>query len=274
MNKTLSLASLLLLAACGGGGSDGPAPTPVAGPPAPNPSATPSANPATGPVSGYTLHSYDDGTGHGTREIARGPLSGGDLNTLRLNGQDYQIKVPGLKADPDNHGLLTHEDGNRETKRLVARQLIPGLRYSQVGAITFGRDFDRSGFWYYIDNHYFHQGLTPGALPSGRARYEGTAYLSSYGDGDLNNTRAGAHFDVDFNAKTLSGRLDNRVELDYDDIRDGFSFTGTIQGTGFSAHQDKIFYSGGFYGPNAEELGGFMRHDEDKVSGFFAAHKQ
>ncbi len=45
----------------------------------------------------------------------------------------------------------------------------------------------------------------------------------------MNNTQAGAHFDGDFNAKTLSGRLDKRVKLDYDDIRDGFSFTGTLK---------------------------------------------
>ena len=81
-------------------------------------------------------------------------------------------------------------------------------------------------------------------------------------------------FCVDFNAKTISGRLDNKVQLNYQDIRDGFNFNGTIQGSQFSAHQDKIFYSGGFYGPNGEELAGFLRHDNDDVNGVFSGTKQ
>ena len=212
MKKTLMLFSTLLMTACGGGGGGDnlPAPTPV----------------NNAKVSGYKLHDYDDGTGRGAREISRGAVSGNDLNILRINGQDYQIKVPGLEVDNDLKGLL---------------------------------------------------GLTPTALPSGRARYEGSAYLFSYGedtDRSLNDTKGGAHFDVDFNAKTISGRLDNKVWLNYRDIRDGFNFNGSIQGNQFSAHQDKIFYSGGFYGPNGEELGGFLRHDNDEVSGVFSGTKQ
>ncbi len=263
MKKTLMLFSTLLMTACGGGGGGDnlPAPTPV----------------NNAKVSGYKLHDYDDGTGRGAREVSRGAVSGNDLNTLRINGQDYQIKVPGLEVDNDLKGLLSHEDSDRTAKKNTFRQIIPGLRYSNVGVIGFSQDFDSSGDWLYTNSHLFHQGLTPNALPSGRARYEGSAYLFSYGDDDnrsLNDTKGGAHFDVDFNAKTISGRLDNKVQLNYQEIRDGFNFNGTIQGNQFSAHQDKIFYSGGFYGPNAEELGGFLRHDNDEVNGVFSGTKQ
>lgn len=251
--------STLLLAACGGSGGNNSTPTP--------------ANVAKDArISGYKLHDYNDGKGF--REVSRGAVSGDDLNTLRINGQDYQIKVPGLKVSDDLKGLLSHTDNDRAAKKGTFRQLMPGLRYSNAGVIGFGQDFDSSGDWLYINSHLFHQGLTPTALPSGRARYEGSAYLFSDGDDDLSDTKAGAHFDVDFNAKTISGRLDNKVRLNYQEIRDGFNFNGTIQGNQFSAHQDKIFYSGGFYGPNAEELAGFLRHDNDEVNGVFSGTKQ
>ena len=89
------------------------------------------------------------------------------------------------------------------------------------------------------------------------------------------DTQAAAHFDVDFGAKTIAGQLDNKVKVD-GRIKDGFTFNGNVHGNTFSAkeEQDKIYYHGGFFGPNAEELAGVLRHDEDKVNGYFGAHKQ
>ena len=47
-----------------------------------------------------------------------------------------------------------------------------------------------------------------------------------------------------------------------------------FRATSSAPNQDKIFYSGGFYGPNGEELAGFLRHDNDEVNGVFSGTKQ
>lgn len=64
--------------------------------------------------------------------------------------------------------------------------------------------------------------------------------------------------------------------LSLSSIQEGFTFNGNVHGNTFSAkeEQDKIYYHGGFFGPNAEELAGVLRHDDDKVNGYFGAHKQ
>lgn len=304
MRKTLALVITLVLSACGGNDNNSPAPanTTPATTPANNqniqpsnptittPSATPSATPSTTPtptltpgsISGQTLHGRNGGSGRSDdyREVSRNNVSSDNLNTLHINGQDYQIKVPDMETD--EMGLLNQMDNLLTTpkSKFTMRMVIPNLRYSNAGILTVGRDFNSTNGNYYVNSHLFHQGITPNTLPSGQARYEGNAYLFSHGlgaDRRLFDTKAAAHFDVDFAAKTINGRLDNKVQLDYYDrnsIQDGFSFSGTIQGNQFNATQDKIFYSGGFYGPNAEELSGFMRHEEDKVKGIFNGNKQ
>ena len=159
------------------------------------------------------------------------------------------------------------------------------MRYSTVGSLTFLNNFDNSsGKSESTDYHSFYQGITPTNMPSnGRAHYEGNAYMFSHiptdGDSTYHDTQGAAHFDVDFGAKTIAGKLDNKVQLDYNDLnslKEGFTFNGTIKGSNFEAkeEQDKIYYHGGFFGPNAEELAGVLRHDDDKVNGYFGAHKQ
>ena len=158
------------------------------------------------------------------------------------------------------------------------------MRYSTVGSLTFLNNVDSSGKSESTDSHWFYQGITPTNMPSGgQAQYKGNSYVFSYGpdEGDrtYHDTQADAQFDVDFGAKTIAGKLDNKVLLDSDDpnsLKEGFSFNGKVHGNSFSAkeEQDKIYYHGGFFGPNAEELSGVMRHDDDKLKGYFGAHKQ
>ena len=235
-----------------------------------------------GRIEGYSVHVRNGGSGryNDYHEVSRGKIGVNNLNVIRVGGKEYDIKVANMETD--DMGLLNHMDDLLTTAKdkFTMRMLIPNLRYSNAGMLTVGRDFNPTNGNYYVNSHLFHQGITPNALPSGSARYEGKSYLFSHGpdaDRSLFDTKADAHFNVDFGAKTISGKLDNKVQMEYNDrnsVRDGFTFNGTIKGNQFSATQDKIFYSGGFYGPNAEELSGFMHHEEDKVKGFFEGSKQ
>ena len=162
---------------------------------------------------------------------------------------------------------------------------MDGMRYSRVGSLILYNDFDTTNKKASnTDSYTFYQGIVPTNMPiAGRAHYEGNSYMYSYGpmEGDRTyfDTQGAAHFDVDFGAKTIAGKLDNKVQLDplsLSSIQEGFTFNGKVHGNTFSAkeEQDKIYYHGGFFGPNAEELGGVLRHDDDKVNGYFGAHKQ
>ena len=194
------------------------------------------------------------------------------------------MKIPGMLRSNNFEGLVEHNLEDEQTGDETSRVLIDGMRYSSIGSLRFFKGKQSDGDWDSVDSHTFYQGITPTNMPtSGQARYEGNSYIFSYGpansDRTYYDTRGAAHFDVDFGAKTIAGKLDNKVQMDPDDldsIKEGFTFNGKVHGNTFSAkeEQDKIYYHGGFFGPNAEELGGVMRHDEDKVNGYFGAHKQ
>ncbi len=239
--------------------------------------------PSAGSISGYTLRSdTPEGTVHNSKgtvdrqgnkvKTFKNATSASDINNLNILGKEYQIKTPNMEAygkDSKFYGLAHGLEGNNE------KLVISGLSYSNAGIMKVSKQGDIPA-----STTYFHQGITPNELPTGQAHYEGNSYLfsygPSYGDRTLYDTKAGAHFDVDFNAKTINGRLDNKIDLGFlnkQDIRDGFNFTGTIKGNKFTADQDKIFYSGGFYGPQAQELSGFMAHEDDHVWGVFDGKK-
>ena len=188
------------------------------------------------------------------------------------------MKLPGMPLSENLKGLLGVTIEDEQTKNLTDRELIDGMRYSSIGKLRFFRGQKSNGDWDSVDDHLFYQGITPTNMPSsGQARYEGNSYLFSYGpengDRTLYDTEASANFDVDFGAKTIAGQLNNWVQID-GRTEYGFSFNGQVHGNTFSAKDNKIYYHGGFFGPNAEELGGVLRHDDDKVNGFFGAHKQ
>ena len=191
------------------------------------------------------------------------------------------MKLPGMPRIKNLEGLLGVTIEDEQTKNLTDRELIDGMRYSSIGSLRFFRGQKSNGDWDSVDDHLFYQGITPTNMPSsGQARYEGNSYLFSYGpkygDRIYHDTQGAAHFDVDFGAKTIAGQLDNKVDVD-GRIKNGFSFNGQVHGNTFSAkeEQDKIYYHGGFFGPNAEELGGVMKHDKGlTLEGHFGAHKE
>lgn len=140
-------------------------------------------------------------------------------------------------------------------------------------------------------------------LPKGNAHYRGTWNGVIYskdnhtGGESPNNTAGGTRslFDVDFSAKTINGKL---IAEDGLDDRPMLTLSGELESNGFSGraktgetgfnldknstaggtvvHLDAPF-SGGFYGPQAVELGGIVHSaqaDKDKVSITFGAKRQ
>jgi hypothetical protein len=130
--------------------------------------------------------------------------------------------------------------------------------YSRFGAVGYS-DALKNGDVFYM-------GTPTVTMPTtGTARYVGALIQYNYGNpftptGDMTNaglTARNANFNVDFGAKTLTGTSDYTSG----DMMSLLSFqNGTIQGSAFSGQLVNNgmsgSFSGSFFGPNAEELGG------------------
>lgn len=130
----------------------------------------------------------------------------------------------------------------------------------------------------------------------GTAKYLGNwvGYITGTGTGkSFNEAQDIADFDIDFGKKTVNGKLTTKDRQD-----PVFNITGDIAGNGWTGKASttkadaggyKIDSSstgksivikdaevtGGFYGPNANEMGGSFTHNaDDKVSVVFGAKKQ
>lgn len=137
------------------------------------------------------------------------------------------------------------------------------------------------------------------AVPTtGKAKYLGNwvGYITGTGTGkSFNEAQDVADFDIDFEKKTVNGKLTTKDRKD-----PVFSITGNIAGNGWtgtastakanaggynidsSSSTNKSIVienanvTGGFYGPNANEMGGSFTHnaDDSKASVVFGARKQ
>lgn len=137
------------------------------------------------------------------------------------------------------------------------------------------------------------------AVPTtGKAKYLGNwvGYITGTGTGkSFNEAQDVADFDIDFEKKTVNGKLTTKDRKD-----PVFSITGNIAGNGWtgtastakanaggynidsSSSTNKSIVienanvTGGFYGPNANEMGGSFTHnaDDSKASVVFGTKKQ
>lgn len=137
------------------------------------------------------------------------------------------------------------------------------------------------------------------AVPTeGKAKYLGNwvGYITGTGTGkSFNEAQDVADFDIDFASKTVNGKLTTQGRQD-----PVFSITGEIAGNGWTGKAstakanaggynidsssstnksiviENANVTGGFYGPNANEMGGSFTHnaDDNKVSVVFGTKKQ
>ncbi|RKL90125.1 transferrin-binding protein-like solute binding protein [Moraxella catarrhalis] len=137
------------------------------------------------------------------------------------------------------------------------------------------------------------------AVPTtGKAKYLGNwvGYITGTGTGkSFNEAQDVADFDIDFASKTVNGKLTTQGRQD-----PVFNITGEIAGNGWTGKAstakanaggynidsssstnksiviENANVTGGFYGPNANEMGGSFTHnaDDNKVSVVFGTKKQ
>lgn len=174
-----------------------------------------------------------------------------DINRLTINGKSYDLNV-GSQTD-------FNEQKNEKAEIITSGT---ALSYSKFGFVADKEisDEDSKGYKEFL----FYQGeITPVAsMPAtGTATYQGYGLIKK----DAADMKANAAFDVDFEKKTIAGKLSN----------DNTSITlgGSIVGNQFGGNQDGYAMTGAFFGPQADELAGRYTNADSTVSGVFGAKK-
>lgn len=127
--------------------------------------------------------------------------------------------------------------------------MVNGYANTRFGVIKNGSGAYK-GFYHGNNTEYENMPQT------GSATYTGQAVIS---DGSTFNTNVAAHINADFSNKKLSGALsENNQKL--------MDIQATIRGTSFYSQESApIATQGGFFGTNAEEVGGvFYEHSSAK----------
>lgn len=112
---------------------------------------------------------------------------------------------------------------------------------------------------------FFVQGNPTQTMPTqGVATYKGSAIHGVMGDVDMLIETAAIQLQVNFDKKTIEGKVNslNPIQL-----------SATISGNSFSGTKDDIQTMGYFYGDNAAEMGGIYANKNSAITGSFGAKK-
>ncbi len=222
----------------------------------------------------------------------------GDATKLVIDGKSYSL-LPD-KDSQDNPFVQNKKYPNaRNDSNLIINACCSNLSYLKFGNYFFEANDQKSNAHLFLTGE--RTSLKEMMAQNAKAKYQGTweAYVlnASNQAGSVSPVQgqsgAKAMFDVDFGAKTLTGSLYQNNGAKPSIMIEN----GKIDANGFSASfktNDKGFIldtatgngvqlsgkvNGGFYGPNAVELGGYFSSDntddkKDKISGVFGAKKQ
>ena len=137
-----------------------------------------------------------------------------------------------------------------------------------IGGTTYA--YSRFGAIGPIDNveagDVFYMGQKTVNMPaSGVAVYKGLAIAAAR---DSKSFETGAvSFDVNFGSKTISGRVEGDSDIRFEQAPiSGNSFSGKLTNVGYvqgNSYLQDGSYSGSFFGPAAEELGGIGKFNPD-----------
>lgn len=250
-HHTLGLASVMavvFLTACGSGGSGSgvSAPSSASSPSTVPSTVKPSANPVTPPsqppVSTSTFQGTKivDGSGAG---FAVADSTG--KYTYNYNGTVVDVTYKGISAGQ----LINLNVGD-------VNQVIGGSKYSysRFGAIAPKGHAEKG--------EVFYMGQQTAQMPTtGEAVYKGLAIDRSV-DGSTGVQAfidLPVMFNVDFAKKTLSGSSEGNIYVFDSAAISGNHFTGNLKYGQYATGS----YSGAFFGPNAEELGGIGKFAPD-----------
>ena len=275
----------LLLAACGGSGSDNDSP---ADPQKPN------NNGATPIAPGKEETPTDPGNNNGrnpdgSSDLIPPPTNQGDKDKEKPKAA-YQGKAFIVPLGQQPKSLAEAKDVSSDDLailNLAGKQLplqlsnlnqgnINSIRGAVIGNTSYkqfvvsGSNYKNSKFGYVndgTDDYIFSQGALTANMPaSGVVKYSGAAAVGRAAVVDT----AVANFSADFGAKTLTGKITQNAQsnLKFNPI----DIAASINGNHFSSKDDAtVKTTGSFYGDNARELGGIFQDSTQVLSGSYGA---
>ena len=248
----LSIATALLLAACGGGSDNNtPADPQKPGNNTPTNPQQPGNNKVSGTYKG-NVFVVPVGSMPGSLADARATGSN-NLAVLNANGKQIALQLPGIFS-----GGMTSMKGATINGQSYKLFIASGSRYanSKFGYINNGNE-----------DYIFSQGAYTTNMPtSGTVTYQGDAAV---GRSAVANT-AVSNFTADFGKKTLTGSITQaaRSDVQFQPV----NINATINGNAFSTANDAAVKSTGhFYGDNAREVGGVFHDSTQSLVGSFGA---
>lgn len=216
----------------------------------------------------------------------------GNVAYLVINGKQVPLLPTGKTnfGEMDFYHTLTHTIDGKEYQVNVCCNNLDYVKFGEYSG-------NGTGQFFLIGER-----TAVSKMPTtGKVHYRGTwdaRIVSKAGGvwaGQPSNAESGARsrFDVDFGAKTLTGKL---IAHDGTEDNPAFNITGTIAGNGFTGIAKtgangfnidtgsttggtrvniEATVNGGFYGNNASEIGGtFHSTGDDKVGGVFGGKRQ
>lgn len=249
--SALACAAIFSLAACGSHKDKSNAPNINSASPG---TVKPAPDNQTPPVSGNTITSSAnlafDANGNTVT------VSGNRNGTITIDGKEIVIKNPSIQSG----GYTNINDAS-------SHSFVSGSNYSYV---TFGSYEDKSA----RKNYAFAMGdnLAPESALKGNATYKGGASFDGLENAHIQE--ALSEFNVDFNKKTITGKITHKDQESW-----VVDLAGKIVGNSFSGENGNNKMKGNFYGPQANELAGtysgFYRTNNKsyKVIGGFGAKK-
>lgn len=257
---TLTTFSLLVLTACGGGGSaDNPNNSPVVVNSPTKQQGTFDAQIFSNGVE--TFHEWGLSNSGNPLDLELG------LNVLNLEGRQLEIIPTNISGS-----MIETTEGSTGIRRTVGGN----LSYARYGVISLNNE---------KKDYVFFQGIQSSTIPTtGTATYKG--YAVAYRPADRLVSKGTSSFEVNFANKTLTGEIntekfgnfkftDGEIHHKANNFKNGdFSFKN-LNAT------NAIFGDGGFYGENAAEMAGsfVVRTQNSAISkndiyGTFGAKKQ
>lgn len=217
---------------------------------------------ATGPSTDGTTGGTSGGTTTPVNSVFQGAkiLDGAAAGTATYDAAKakYTYNFNGTEIDVTSRGIT--ESTVVDMTVGANKQMIGGTTYaySRFGAIGPVGNLD-AGDVFYVGQKTVNMPI------SGTAVYKGLGIAAAY---DSKSFETGAiSFDVNFGAKTISGRVEGDSDIRFEPAPiSGNSFAGKLTNVGYvqgNSYLQDGSYSGSFFGPAAEELGGIGKFNPD-----------
>lgn len=248
----MAICLALALSACSSknGGSSAPAPKPVVPSQGSKPTTQPTTTNTT--TSSNSVKTTYVGQAINTANGSQKNINTNNVATLIVDGKTYTIESPNISA-----GSFVSISSKDFQKVVSGRH----MNYAKYGSY---KDIAGTG-----NEYVFYQGQQTAAnkVPStGMATYQGRSTLVCGSCADNRDINGTSQFTVDFGNKSITGSLTHPNTT--------VNLAATINGNSFTGAKDGFTTTGGFFGPNAEEISGVFTNQSQKISGAFGATKQ